>query len=198
MILLACAVQAELESFPERSGVKRIATGVGPVEAACSLTEALCRERYTLLINVGLGGVFESAAQIGDGVVVGEDAIELKLENGMPLALPDGERVIETVRSDPELAAKLHSSGFSILRGVTVSRATATAQEARRLATELGAQVESMEGFAALRVAQRLGVRAIELRGISNRCGDRAFSGWDFGAGFKGLARITNALLDLL
>lgn len=172
--------------------------GIGPVEAASSLTEALCRKEYSLLVNVGLGGAFDGAAQIGEGVVVGEDVMELKLENGTPLALPPSDRVIETARSDPKLAARLRDRGFPVLRGVTVSRVTATEETARRLSTELGAQVESMEGFAALRVAQRAGVRGIELRGISNRCGDRDFSGWDFRAGIDGLARIVNALLDLL
>jgi futalosine hydrolase len=198
VILLASAVDVELSFFQARDGVVTLVTGVGPVEAACSLTEALCRERYTLLINVGLAGAFDGAAQIGDGVVVAEESMELKLENGTPLALPRGERAIETAHSDPELVAQLRAKGFPVLRGVTVSRVTSTDATAQRLATELGAQVESMEGFAALRVAERAGVPAIELRGISNRGGDRDFSGWDFAAGIAGLARITNALLALL
>jgi len=175
-----------------------LVTGVGPVEAACSLTEELLRGRYTLLVNAGLGGAFDGAARIGDGVVVGEDAMELRLENGTLLALPPGESAVETARSNPDLVTQLRNNGFPVLRGITVSRVTSTEETARRLATELGAQVESMEGFAALRVAQRLGVRAIELRGISNRCGAPDLRGWDFGAGIRGLAQITNALLDLL
>ena len=54
-----------------------------------------------------------------------------------------------------------------------------------------------MEGFAALRAAQRAGVPAIELRGISNRCGDREASGWDFAAGLAGLQRVLGALFEL-
>jgi futalosine hydrolase len=54
-----------------------------------------------------------------------------------------------------------------------------------------------MEGFGALRAAQRAGVPAIEVRGISNRCGARESSGWDFGAGIAGLARVSNALFEL-
>jgi futalosine hydrolase len=55
-----------------------------------------------------------------------------------------------------------------------------------------------MEGFAVLRAAERAGVPAIELRGISNRVGARERSGWDFEAGIGGLRRITTALFDLV
>ncbi|HEY1866660.1 MAG TPA: hypothetical protein VGG70_00095, partial [Candidatus Cybelea sp.] len=52
-------------------------------------------------------------------------------------------------------------------------------------------------GFAALRTAQRAGVRAIELRGISNRCGERDSSNWNFAAGVAGLRRILDAFFEL-
>ena len=149
------------------------------------------------MINAGLAGPFDGAAAIGDGVVVTDDAIELGLESGLPISLPRGETVIDRARSDAPLVARLHAKGFAALRGVTVSRVTCTDATARRLATELGAQVESMEGFAALRAAERAGVPAIELRGISNRCGARESSGWDFAAGIAGLRRILDAFFEL-
>jgi nucleoside phosphorylase len=74
---------------------------------------------------------------------------------------------------------------------------TATDETASRLAGR-GAQVESMEGFAVLRAAERAGVRAIEVRGISNRCGARELSGWDFAAGAAGLQLVVEALFNVL
>ncbi|HMF28017.1 MAG TPA: hypothetical protein VKE42_04550, partial [Candidatus Cybelea sp.] len=85
----------------------------------------------------------------------------------------------------------------ALVRGVTVARVTSSEETAKRLARDLDAQVESMEGFAALRAAQRAGVRAIELRGISNRCGKRESSNWDFAAGVAGLRRIVDAFFEL-
>jgi futalosine hydrolase len=198
MILLVSAVDAELAFWRPREGVTALATGVGPVEASCALAAALQRHSYELVVNAGLAGAFDGAAAIGDGVVVADDAIELRLENGTPLALPRGERVVEKAHSDPALVDRLRGQGFAAVHGITVSRVTSTDETARRLANELGAQVESMEGFAALRAAQRSGVPAIELRGISNRCGARESSGWNFAAGIAGLARIVNALFDSL
>jgi futalosine hydrolase len=124
--------------------------------------------------------------------------MELALEDGAALNLPRGEAIVDTARSDSALVARLGSKGFSALRGVTVSRVTSTDETARRLAAELAAQVESMEGFAALRAAELAGVPAIQVRGISNRCGARESSGWDFAAGIAGLERITCALFELL
>ncbi len=198
MILLACAVDAELAFWEPRDGVATLVTGVGPVEASCALTAELCRYPYRLVVNAGLAGAFDGAARVGEGVVVADDAMEIALENGAPLKLPHGERTVERARSDAELVAHLRGAGFPVVRGITVARVTSSEQTARRLATELRAQVESMEGFAMLRAAERLGVPAIEVRGISNRCGDRASSTWDFDAGISGLRRIARALFELL
>jgi futalosine hydrolase len=196
VILLACAVDAELAFWPGRDGVATLITGVGPVEASCALAAELARREYRLLINAGVGGALDGAAAVGDGVIVADDAIELGLESGAPIALPGGERVVERARSDPGLVQRLRARGFASLHGITVARVTSTDATARRLAA-LGAQVESMEGFAALRAAERAGVPAIELRGISNRCGARESSGWSLAAGIAGLQRILDAFFEL-
>jgi futalosine hydrolase len=197
VILLACAVEKELAFWQPRAGVETLVMGVGPVEAASAIAAALAARRYGLVVNAGLGGAFDGSAQIGAGVVVAEDAMEIALEDGTPLNLPRGERTVEEAHSEPSLVARLRAKGFPVLRGITVARVTSTEETARRLAASHHAQVESMEGFGALRAAQRAGVPAIEVRGISNRCGARESSGWDFAAGIAGLARVSNALFEL-
>lgn len=196
MILLTAAVEAELGFWQPRDGVEVLVTGVGPVEASCALASALANRDYALVINAGIAGAFDGAAAIGDGVVVDHDTIELALESGAPLALPLGITLADHAASDPTLVAQLRTKGFSALRGITVTHVTASEATAQVL-RERGAAVESMEGFAVLRAAARAGVRAIELRGISNRCGDRASSNWDFAAGVAGLRRILDAFFEL-
>lgn len=197
MILLCCAVDAELSFWKDRADVDKLAFGVGPVEAAAAVATALANRDYSLVINAGLGGAFEGAAQIGDGVIIGDDTMDMGLETGEPISLPQGQRVVDRAPSDSTLVARMRARGFTVLHGITVSRVTATEETAARLASG-GAQVESMEGFAVLRAAERAGVRAIEVRGISNRCGARKRSGWDFGAGAAGLARVVEALFEIL
>ncbi len=197
MILLSSAVAAELDFWQPHASITRLVTGIGPVEASCAVAEALARRPYRLMVNAGLAGSFDGAAPVGDGIVVVDDAIELGLESGALLALPPGSSLVDRASSDPYLVDQLRARGFLALRGITVARVTSSEATAGRLARELGAQVESMEGFAALRAAQRAGVPAIEVRGISNRCGDRGRSGWDFVAGVAGLRRILNTLFEL-
>jgi futalosine hydrolase len=198
MILLACAVAKELDFWRPHDGVEVLVTGVGPVEAATAVARALAQQRCKLVVSAGIAGAFEGAAKVGDGVVVASERFELDREDGTRIVLPGGETVAdEAAAGDPLLASKLEAAGFPSVRGITVSRVTATEATAQRLAA-LGAQVETMEGFAVMRAAERAGIHAIELRGISNRVGDPARSGWNFAAGVAGLQRALDALFQIL
>ena len=197
MILLACALETELRFWTPRDGVQIVAIGIGPVEAASAVATALATQPYDLVVNAGIGGAFDGVAKIGDAVIVAQDTIELDLETGNAIVLPGGERTVEHAHSDAALVERLQKAGLRSLRGITVSRVTATEETAARLAGR-GAQVESMEGFAALRAAERAGVRAIELRGISNRVGSRDLSAWDFEAGARVVQKALDTLFSLL
>jgi futalosine hydrolase len=196
VILIVCAVAKELAFLAPQPHVEVLVTGIGPVDAAANVSRALAQGGYDLVINAGIAGAFDGDAKIGDGVVVSEDAYELDLETGDPILLPDGLRAHDRVTSDLTLVDALVELGFLARRGVTVSRVTASEASAARLA-ERGGQTESMEGFAVLRAAEIAGVKAIQVRGISNRVGDRASSRWDFAAGVAGLERVLGALLTL-
>ena len=84
-------------------GLTTLVAGVGPVESACAVAAELATRRYELVVNAGIAGAFDGCAAIGDGVVISEDTIEIALESGKPIALPDGERTIERSRSHPAL-----------------------------------------------------------------------------------------------
>lgn len=197
MILISCAVGKELAFLRPEPHVELLVTGVGPVEAAASVSRALAQSRYDLVIAAGLAGAFEGAAQIGDGVVVSDEMLELDLETGKPIALPDGAAVVNRAASDLTLVDRMVELGFASVRGITVPRVTATDGSAARLAA-FGVGVETMEGYAVLRAAEIAGVAAIEVRGISNIVCDRHNSRWDFSAGVQGTQRVLSALLPLV
>lgn len=197
MILIACAVGKELEFFRPQPHVEMLVTGVGVVEAAAAVSRALAQSTYDLVISAGIAGAFEGAAEIGEGVVVADDLLQLDLETDAPIALPEGLHVIDRAGSDLVLVDRLVELGFRSVRGVTVTRVTATDNTAGKLAA-LGVGVESMEGFAVLRAAEIAGVPAIEVRGISNIVCERSRSRWDFSAGTRGAEKILDALLSLL
>ena len=196
MILIVCAVNKELAFLQPKPHVELLVTGVGPVEAASSVSRALAQSSYELVINAGLGGAIDDIA-VGDGVVVSDELLELNLETGLPLSLPPETHVVDRATSDLNLVDRLVERGFRSVRGITGARVTASDPTAERLRS-LGVGVESMEGFAVLRAAEIAGVPAIEVRGISNVVGDRSRSRWDFEAGVRGLERVSTALLSLL
>jgi futalosine hydrolase len=197
VILLVCAVPAELAWLGERAGVETLVAGVGPVEAAASVAHVLARRRFDVVVDAGIAGAFRGAFAIGDAVVVGEERFELDRENGEPIMPADGVRIEDRVLADATLVEAVTALGFPHARGITVARPTCTDATAERLRAR-GAEVESMEGFAVLRAAQLAGVPALEVRGISNFSGDRSVSEWDIAAGLAGLRRVLNATLDLL
>ncbi|MFN2449339.1 MAG: futalosine hydrolase [Candidatus Baltobacteraceae bacterium] len=197
MILIACAVAKELGALRPRPHVEVLATGVGVVEAAASVSRALAQSTYDLVISAGIAGAFEGAADVGESVVVSDEMMEFDREDGTPIALPDGAAVIDRAASDLTLVDRLAELGYRSVRGITVARVTATGASAARLRA-FGCGVETMEGYGVLRAAEIAGVAAIEVRGISNIVCDRAANRWNFSAGASGAEKVLNALLSLV
>lgn len=197
MILVTCAVGKELGFLRPQPHVELLVTGVGPVEAAAAVSRALAQSRYDLIISAGIAGGFEGEAELGEGVVVADEMLELDLETGAPITLPDGAQVVNRASSDLTLVDRLVELGFRAVRGITVPRVTATDVSAARLAA-LGVGIETMEGFAVLRSAEIAGVAAVEVRGISNIVCERKNSRWDFAAGVRGAETVLTALLSLV
>lgn len=197
MILVTCAVGKELAFLRPQPHVELLVTGVGPVEAAAAVSRALAQSTYDLVVSAGIGGAFEGMAEIGEGLVVADEMLELDLETGAPIALPDGAAIVNRATSDLTLVDRLVELGYRAVRGITVHRVTATDGSAARLAA-FGVGIETMEGFAVLRAAEIAGVPAVEVRGISNIVCDRKNSRWDFAAGAQGVQQILTALLSLV
>ncbi len=197
MILVVCALLAELRYVSERPNVEVLACGVGPVEAAVAVAGALARGRYDAVVNAGIAGAFRGSARVGDAVLVRDDVLaDLGLEGGGPLSLPDGATLVERTTADSALLGICTPTALPLVRGVTVAQVTATDATAARLRARYAADVESMEGFSVLRAAAVAKIPALEVRGISNYVGDRVSGEWDFAAGARATARALEAVLD--
>jgi futalosine hydrolase len=198
VILVVCAVAAELRSFASRPGVDVVAVGVGPVEAGIGTMRAICNQRYRYIVNAGIGGGFRGRAKVGDAIAVTEEHYaDIGLEGGGALNLPDGITLHDHVTSDEALLMSYRARVEDALFGIGVTSATITTTDRR--AKELGRftpTVESMEGFAVLAAAANADIPAIELRGISNLVGVRAESEWDFRAGAAATVRALEAFIE--
>ncbi|MGH7737565.1 MAG: hypothetical protein ACREMP_06830 [Candidatus Tyrphobacter sp.] len=194
MILVVSATKAEI-ARASADGCEILVTGIGPVEAAAHVARALARSAYELVVSAGVAGAYDRDLEIGSGVVVAQETLELNAENGDALSLPAERSLVQHATSDVDCVNRLVARGFRSVRGVTSARVTATDATAQRMLS-LGAQIESMEGFAVLRAAALAGVPAVEVRGISNYACERSRSQWDFAAGVRGLAAVLRAVLE--
>jgi nucleoside phosphorylase len=62
MILVVCALAAELPGFKADDRLEIVPCGLGLVEAAAATTEALAARRYSAVINAGIGGIGDADA----------------------------------------------------------------------------------------------------------------------------------------
>jgi len=186
----------------ESGGLADAIVGVGKAAAAMHTTQQLLARRPGWVLLIGVCGAYAgSGLAVGELCLVGEDRLAdegVALVGGGFLALAElglgdaGPFAADPVRT-AEAARRL---GAPVVRGATVSSCSGSDELAIALAGRSGAQVETMEGAAVLQVCSELGVPAVQLRCVSNRCGERARGGWDLKgavdrlhAGVRALAR---------
>jgi futalosine hydrolase len=208
-LLIAYAVAEELGDFRYSDRADYAVLGVGPVEAAIALTRKLAQTRYDLVLNVGIGGGFPGV-NVGSAVIVDRaHYVDLGREDASELHLPGGVALITSTPAalhllPPDFTALAAGPGSSAEAsprycgpGICSATITTSDERAARLYNLVpGACSESMEGFAALRAAMLAGVPALELRGISNRVGDRELAAWDFRAGAQAAQRLLHDVLQ--
>lgn len=159
----------------ELAHVRRFETlvcGIGPVEAAISVTHALHVRRPDAVLHVGIAG---ARAIEPLSVVLGSEAIYCDIAARIP--------VIDRVSPNAALFERLHAAlpdAHVLPIGTSAAVGGATACD-----------VEAMEGFAVLRACEEVGVPAVELRVVSNRFDETE---WRFEEAFA----VLGAALDRL
>jgi len=173
MILVVAATERELAGA---DGPATLACGMGPVEAAASTAQALAAERPDSLLHVGIAGARGIPAP---QLVIGSESLYEDAGHG---AL-----VLARLEPDPRLvdAARRALPDALLLPIGTSARVGGTS----------GCEVEAMEGFAVLRAAQLAGVRAVEVRAISNQVDETDRTRWRFD---DALAALEDAVPRLL
>ena len=202
LMKLTLQPQNSMGSVP---GIWLIITGVGTVNAAHAVTQAIDLCKPDLIIQVGIGGAFESAGiDVGDLAVSTSDTdihvgVEKRAYPHSPLPFDLVEGLQETRHGrfhfDPALCEKTHgiliryahdddnnpNPAFRVIQGdfITVSTLTATPERIKALETAFSPCMESMEGSAVAQVALLYKIPLIQIRAASNRVGIRDKSQWD-------------------
>lgn len=169
----------------ESGGLADAIVGVGKAAAAMHTTRLLLARRPTWVLLIGVCGAYAGAGlAVGELCLVGEDRLAdegvMLAEGGFlelaTMGLGDTGPVFADPLRTAEVARRLAAP---VVRGATVSGCSGHDDLAAALALRSGAQVETMEGAAVLMVARELAVPVVQLRCVSNLCGERARGGWD-------------------
>jgi len=197
VFLATAATDFEMEPFRRacpQAVCPTLVTGVGPVEAAVSLTAFLAATSLPLtgVVNFGVAGAYVA----GDGrrgaavldICLAEREVLADLgicanEEVRPLR-GTGFTMVDSFDLDADLLRQAQSllaaAAIPCLSGVfaTVSSASGTRRRGDLLAERHQALCENMEGAAVARACRHFGLPLLELRCISNLVEDRNLRNW--------------------
>jgi nucleoside phosphorylase len=165
------------------TGVRTLACGIGPVEAAAATARALALgPAPAAVVQVGIAGARLASGIVPGAVVLGSVARYADLAAEIPLE--------KVVAADPAIL-ELARAALPLAPVVEIATSAAVGGSA-------SCPVEAMEGFGVLRACALAGVPAIELRAIANVVEERDRSAWDIPGALAALAVAGTALLERL
>lgn len=201
-VLLTAATETELNGirigcadsrFPNLN-IAFLNAGVGMVNTSLHLTELLCRDRFDLAINIGIAGSYDPEFVIGDVVQVCKDRIAWFGAEDNDTFLPAEEMGL-CPRDEVVFAATAAVAHLPKAKSITVNMAHGSASSISRTERMYAPQIESMEGAAFFRVCQHFGLKALQVRAISNRVEPRNRDAWNIPLAMNNL---TSAVLHIL
>jgi futalosine hydrolase len=177
VILLVAATDRELMELP---GVRTLACGLGPVDAALATRAALAEAPARAVLHVGIAGARAGAGVPLLSVVIGSESIysdhHLR-EQPSPIALPDATLLAAAQRALPA----------ALVRPIATSGLVGGGRDA---------DVEAMEGYGVLRAAEDAGVPALEVRVVSNEVEEQDRTRWMFTEAFAALHAVLPRLVE--
>ena len=150
-----------------------LVTGVGMVNTAIHLSEELLKNKYDVVLNMGVAGSFSEDFKTGDVVEVVEDNFsEIGFENGSGFE----------EFSDFEIVTKYNvaaKTNLQKVKGITVNTVHGNEKSITEIVKRLNPDVESMEGAAVFKVCNEFYVPCMQIRAISNIVEKRNKENWN-------------------
>ena len=211
-VLITAATAMELERIKNETihndGVEIIfcVTGVGAVSTVFNLLEILHKEKFDLVIQVGIAGSFDKQLALGDTLAVEK---ELLYEMGVfennhyktvfEMGLIDGDKKPFTSSTliNPHTVL-LDLTGLKKAMAITNNEISTSVTKIKLYNEKYGAEIESMEGGAFHYVAIMKSISFIQLRGISNYVGDRDKNNWKIKEAILSYSDVCNQLIKKL
>lgn len=188
--LVVAATVAEIEpAIPllDQWGIPYVITGVGMVATSYSLTQALAREHYDFVLNVGIAGSFDPHLPLGQVLEVIEDSFsEFGAEDDANFLS------IEQLGLGKASWARRPVKGVTLslpqVKGITVNTVHGCEHSIHTLLKrQPQAVTESMEGAAVFYVCTMENIPCLQVRAISNYVEVRNRERWDIPLAIKQL-----------
>jgi len=177
--------------------------GIGIAFTVYSLSKALNKKNYDLVINTGIAGSLTDKLKIGDVVqVVSEEFADLGIrsEHGFSTLFEMGfidENEFPFTESkliNPDIENSLFRN-FKNVKGITVNTVNGNKKEIEKLKEKFDTDIESMEGAAVFYVCLMERIPFAEIRAISNRVEERNKEKWDIPLAINNLTEELKGLL---
>ena len=211
-VLITAATSMELTSLQEQiSGNPKITiqyavTGIGAVSTVYHLMELLKRDKYELMIQVGIAGSFDKQLPLGTAVTIQKELIaemgvmeNQQYKDIFQLNLADPNEAPyksgALINTYQELISK---TGLSNATAVTNNLISTEENTIARYKNIYAASVESMEGAAFHYVGIMQSIPFLQIRGISNYVGERNKHHWKIKEALHATTEACQHLLDQL
>ena len=170
--------------------VVHVTSGVGVANAAWAATVLAERFGITRVVNFGIAGAYPGSGLSPGDVAAAEeevyadtgfalaDGLHSMEEIGIELLSRGSRKFYNTFPMDSGLLKKALPHVDASGRFLTVAQATGTVKRSKELSRKFDCMVENMEGASVAHICARYGVKALELRGISNMVEKRDLSKW--------------------
>ena len=152
---------------------KILITGMGMVNTSIQVTKELSKNKYNLVINMGVAGSFSKDYVIGDVVEVVEDNFsELGFENGNNFGLFSNSEIVTKYSVESKTTLQK-------VKGITVNTVHGNEKSITEIVNRLNPDVESMEGAAVFKVCNEFYIPCMQIRAISNIVEKRNKANWN-------------------
>lgn len=187
-ILITASTIAEIQPFLDlHPDADYLITGVGAAPAVYHLMNRIYKNKYHFILQAGLAGTYNEDLALGDSVFVLQDCFadiavfeknkiisvfDMGLGNSDEMPFKNGWLFNENKIS--------FATDIKTVKGITVNLLTDDVTYIEAMKLKYNPDVESMEGAALHYVCLQENIPFLQIRGISNKVGERDKSKWNF------------------
>lgn len=205
-ILIVAATKMEIQPFQDLNpGAEYLITGVGAVATVFQLMNQIEKNKYDFILQVGLAGTYANELILGQSVIVESDCFAdlAAWENKKIISLHDlGLTNPDETPFDKGWLVNQNISEISTqtkkVKGITVNLLTDDLNYVEAMRMKYNAAVESMEGAALHYVCLQKNIPFLQIRGISNKVGERDKSKWNLKEAIQSSNQLLNDIYSSL